>query len=85
MPRLRRSDRYPPPALSAFLMLNILFGTIGHTGVETLAPSVAENLPFRWLGTSRFHMTHHEREETDFGFYTVIWDSLFRTLLRRRF
>lgn len=60
-----------PIALSVYLMLNILFGTIGHTGVEALVPAVAEKFPFRWLGTSRFHMTHHEREETNFGFTAI--------------
>jgi lathosterol oxidase len=32
------------------------------------------------LGTSTFDAQHHARRETNFGFYTLLWDRLFRTL-----
>ncbi len=66
--------------MSVYLALNVLFGLVGHLGVEPL--------PARWVGlpvlglltTSTFHAGHHDGEHTNFGFYTLIWDRLFGTL-----
>ena len=66
--------------MSVYLALNVLFGLVGHLGVEPL--------PARWLGipglnlltTSTFHAGHHDGEHSNFGFYTLIWDRLFGTL-----
>jgi sterol desaturase/sphingolipid hydroxylase (fatty acid hydroxylase superfamily) len=66
--------------LIGYLTLNVLFGTLGHSGVEPFPASFAR-LPFlRDLGTSTFHAGHHERRHCNFGFYTLIWDRLFGTL-----
>jgi len=42
-----------------FLALNLLFGTLGHLGVEPLPPSVARWRLVRHLGSSTLHATHH--------------------------
>jgi lathosterol oxidase len=66
-----------------YLLLNVLFGTIGHLGVEPL-PRIWMRLPIlRHIGTSTFHSRHHQNRDVNFGFYTDIWDRLFRSLYKR--
>ena len=66
--------------MAAYLTLNVLFGLVGHLGVEPL-PQRWLGLPgLRWLTTSTFHAVHHESPEYNFGFYTLVWDRLFGTL-----
>jgi len=66
--------------LLAYLTLNILFGTIGHSGVEPF-PKWWDRVPvLRLVGTSTFHAGHHERPHYNYGFYTLLWDTLFGTL-----
>ncbi|AFD05461.1 sterol desaturase family protein [Solitalea canadensis] len=64
-------------AIIFYLMLNVLFGIIGHLGFE---PFKKGNVIFKWLGTSTFHHHHHQHIDCNFGFYTTIWDQLFGTL-----
>ena len=63
-----------------FLTLNLLFGMIGHLGVEPFPRSWASHRILRQVGTSTFHAGHHHDDRGNFGFYTLIWDRLFRTL-----
>jgi sterol desaturase/sphingolipid hydroxylase (fatty acid hydroxylase superfamily) len=66
-----------------YLALNLIFGTMGHLGVEPL-PRAFMRLPvLRHLGTSTFHARHHQDGDVNFGFYTDLWDRLFKTLYRR--
>ena len=66
--------------LMGYLTLNVLWGTLGHSGVEPL-PARFGTLPLLKLsGTSTFHAEHHEHPQYNFGFYTLIWDKLFGTL-----
>lgn len=66
--------------LLCYLSLNVLFGTLGHSGVEPF-PSFMARVPLlKDLGTSTFHAGHHELKHYNFGFYTLIWDKLFGTL-----
>lgn len=62
-----------------YLFLNVVFGTIGHLGVEPLPTNWTKG-PIWWLGTSTFHARHHNQPRTNFGFYTLFWDYLFGTL-----
>ena len=73
---------YPmdPSALMAYLTLNVVFGTLGHSGVEPFPRFLARIPLLRWVGTSTFHAGHHEHPIHNFGFYTLIWDQLFGTL-----
>jgi lathosterol oxidase len=66
--------------MSVYLTLNVLFGTIGHLGVEPL-PAWWGRVPLlRYLAGSTFHARHHQDLACNFGFYTLIWDRLFGTL-----
>lgn len=63
-----------------YLAFNLIFGMVGHLGVEP-APGQWIKLPLlRYVSTSTFHAEHHMDKEHNFGFYTLIWDRLFGTL-----
>jgi lathosterol oxidase len=66
--------------LVAYLSLNVLFGTLGHSGVEPFARNLRSVPVLRLIGTSTFHAEHHEHPKYNFGFYTLFWDKLFGTL-----
>ncbi|WP_345948092.1 sterol desaturase family protein [Mucilaginibacter sp. PAMB04274] len=66
-------------AVAIYLTLNVLFGIIGHLGIEPLPKRVQNKMPLKLLGTSSFHHNHHRDEGYNFGFYTSIWDRLFNT------
>ena len=73
---------YPMSAggLICYLAVNVLWGTLGHSGVEPF-PARFRSVPgLRLLGTSTFHAEHHEHPGYNFGFYTLLWDKLFGTL-----
>lgn len=63
-----------------YLLLNAAFGALGHVGVEPF--------PWRWvkipvlrdITTSTFHAQHHHDPNSNFGFYTDIWDRLLGSL-----
>jgi len=67
-------------AVVLYLNLNILFGTLGHAGVEPFPAGWFANRFVRQIGTSTFHGQHHANPRFNFGFYTVIWDRLFGTI-----
>lgn len=65
-----------------YLTLNLIFGTVGHLGVEPL-PAAWVRLPLlRHISSSTFHARHHQDGNVNFGFYTDLWDRLFRSLYR---
>ncbi len=64
----------------AYGAVNLLFGTLGHVGIEPLPLAVRRRRLFRWLATPSFHEGHHLRPDTNLGFYTTIWDRLGGTL-----
>lgn len=62
-------------SISIYLMLNLIWGTIGHLNREFF-PASFDRL---FVGTTRFHNQHHLDESKNFGFYTSIWDRIFGT------
>lgn len=66
--------------LMGYLTVNVLWGTLGHSGVEPFPAKMSSIPALRLLGTSTFHAEHHEHTRYNFGFYTLIWDKLFGTL-----
>jgi sterol desaturase/sphingolipid hydroxylase (fatty acid hydroxylase superfamily) len=67
------------PGILIYLALNLVFGTLGHLGVEPF-PNAWFRLPvFKHVGSSTFHADHHTDGRVNFGFYTTIWDRIFRT------
>ncbi|WP_179276961.1 sterol desaturase family protein [Actinoplanes regularis] len=67
-------------ALAAYTVLNLVFGILGHLGVEPLPPPVRRNAVFRWVATPTMHVGHHADPRYNLGFYTTVWDRLFGTL-----
>ncbi|UHO40673.1 sterol desaturase family protein [Chryseobacterium capnotolerans] len=62
-------------SISIYLFINLVWGTIGHLNREFFPISFDRF----FVGTTRFHNQHHLDETKNFGFYTSIWDRLFRT------
>ena len=63
-----------------YLTLNLVFGMVGHLGVEPFPVAWARTKILGHVGTSTFHAGHHQDRRGNFGFYTLIWDRLFGTL-----
>jgi sterol desaturase/sphingolipid hydroxylase (fatty acid hydroxylase superfamily) len=63
-----------------YLIFNTTFGVIGHLGLEPLPKRWLELPLLRNLGSSSFHAQHHQDPNVNFGFYTLVWDRLFRSL-----
>lgn len=69
--------------LCLYMTANLAAGTLGHIGVEPF-PNWWSRAPIlKHLGTSTFHAQHHQDRDHNFGFYTLIWDRLFGTLVPR--
>ncbi|KMQ63219.1 fatty acid hydroxylase [Chryseobacterium angstadtii] len=62
-------------SISFYLLINLIWGTIGHLNREFFPASFDHFL----VGTTKFHNQHHLDENRNFGFYTSIWDRLFGT------
>ncbi|WP_312306060.1 sterol desaturase family protein [Chryseobacterium sp.] len=62
-------------SISIYLLINLIWGTIGHLNREFFPTSFDRF----FVGTTRFHNLHHQDETKNFGFYTSLWDRLFGT------
>jgi lathosterol oxidase len=69
-------------AVSIYLIVNVIFGIAGHLGVEPLPARIRNMIPFKFLGTPSFHHRHHLDINHNYGFYTNLWDKLFKTYHR---
>lgn len=56
-----------------FLGFNWFYGVITHLNVNTKTHS------FLIFTTNTFHKNHHKLFDKNYGFYTFLWDRLFRT------
>lgn len=63
-----------------YLTLNLVFGMVGHLGVEPFPDSWVRRRFLGSFGTNTFHAGHHRHRDANYGFYTLIWDRLFGTL-----
>lgn len=63
-----------------YLTFNTLFGVVGHLGVEPCPDNWVRWPLLSAVGTSTFHARHHQHPTSNYGFYTALWDRLFRTL-----
>ena len=61
----------------AFIFVNWLLGVIGHLN------TTATKQP-QFFGNHIFHKTHHQHPNSNYGFYTVIWDKLFGTFYKNQ-
>ena len=63
-----------------YLLINAAFGALGHIGVEPY-PKFYLNIPIlNRFTTSTFHAQHHKEIDSNFGFYTDIWDRAYGTI-----
>lgn len=67
-------------AITVYLFINLVWGTIGHLDKEILPKRFSALLQSGFLGTTRFHNDHHKLPHYNYGFYTVLWDRIFGTL-----
>ncbi len=67
-------------AVLVYLALNVLWGTLGHVGVEPIPRQYLRSPLLSLLGTSTFHAQHHLHPAHNFGFYSVVWDAVFGSL-----
>jgi lathosterol oxidase len=61
-------------ALLAFLFLNWLYGTIGHSALP-----ISGGLLSWIVGNAAFHHRHHTEQRYNYGFFTGVWDRLWGT------
>lgn len=66
--------------ISLYLILNSVWGTIGHLNHSVLPKSLLKLARKGYLCTSEFHYLHHQHPNYNFGFYTSVWDILFKTI-----
>lgn len=71
---------FSAPGITSYLVLNSLWGTIGHLNHSVLPASWLKLAKKSYLCTSEFHYRHHQSPGYNFGFYTSVWDVLFKTL-----
>ncbi len=56
-----------------FLIFNWLYGVITHLNVGDQKSTIL------FFTTNVFHKNHHELNNKNYGFYTVLWDKIFKT------
>lgn len=66
--------------ISMYLVLNSLWGTVGHLNHSVLPQSWLKIAQKGYLCTSEFHYLHHQNPHYNFGFYTSVWDVMFQTI-----
>ncbi|MES2557300.1 MAG: sterol desaturase family protein [Bacteroidota bacterium] len=66
--------------ISLYLLINSLWGTVGHLHHTVLPPFWLNLAKKSYVCTSEFHYLHHQNPDFNFGFYSSIWDVLFKTL-----
>lgn len=66
-------------SITGFLTLNLVFGTLGHLGTEPVPDRLKGSIFMKLFTTSSFHAFHHSDPDRNFGFYTLIWDRVFKT------
>ena len=71
---------FSAPGISFYLLINSVWGTIGHLNVTVLPDSWLKLLKKTQICTSEFHYLHHKEQEYNFGFYFSVWDRLLGTL-----
>lgn len=68
------------PGVFLFMTFNLLFGMMGHLGVEPFGKSIFRKFYIQLFATSTFHALHHKTDKYNFGFYLVLWDRLLKTI-----
>ncbi|WP_412540161.1 sterol desaturase family protein [Longispora sp. K20-0274] len=67
-------------AVAAYTVVNLLFGVLGHLGLDPVPARVRRSWVFYLVATPALHVGHHRDPTYNLGFYTTIGDRLFGTL-----
>lgn len=60
----------------AYLIFNWLYGVMTHLNGNS-------RNTFLFFTTKKFHKAHHRSNTKNFGFYTIFWDRLFKTEMKK--
>ncbi len=66
-------------AFAAFMVWQISFNVLGHTGYEIHAPWLMDSWLGRLINTPTNHVMHHEKMRGNYGLYFNVWDRLMGT------
>lgn len=66
-------------AFAAFMLWQITFNVLGHTGYEFHPRALMDSWLKNVLNTPTNHIMHHEKMRGNYGLYFNIWDRLMRT------
>ena len=66
-------------AFAAFMVWQIVFNVVGHTGYEFYPSWLLDSWLGRFLNTPTNHIQHHESFRGNFGLYFNYWDRLMGT------
>lgn len=69
-------------AVVIFLQLNLYFGIAAHCGFTPYPKWTLRVMSALCISDPDFHLQHHRDETVNLGFYTTIWDKIFRTAIR---
>lgn len=66
-------------AVALYLIINLLWGTIGHIDKDIFKGTLFERISRNILCLTVFHNIHHQDPNSNYGFYTLFWDKCFKT------
>lgn len=70
-------------AVIIFLQLNLYFGIAAHCGFTPYPKWLLRVMSALCISAPEFHLQHHRNENINLGFYTTIWDKIFRSSLKQ--
>jgi sterol desaturase/sphingolipid hydroxylase (fatty acid hydroxylase superfamily) len=68
-----------PAAFGLFMVWQITFNIIGHTGFEIYPKWLMDSWLGKFINTPTNHAMHHEKLRGNYGLYFKIWDRLMKT------
>ena len=68
-----------PLAFFAFMIWQIVFNVLGHTGFEYFPSWMMRSQLGKLLNTPTNHIQHHEKMRGNYGLYFNVWDRLMHT------
>ncbi|MDB6118819.1 MAG: fatty acid hydroxylase family protein [Verrucomicrobiaceae bacterium] len=68
-----------PLAFAVFMVWQISFNVLGHTGYEIHPPWLMDTWMGKFINTPTNHIMHHEKMRGNYGLYFNVWDRLMGT------
>ena len=68
-----------PLAFFAFMIWQIIFNVLGHTGYEYSPSWLMKSALGKMINTPTHHVQHHEKMRGNYGLYFNVWDRLMKT------